>query len=126
MVLAIDFDGTAVTHDYPEVGKEIGASFVLKELVQNGHQLILWTMRSGKELEDAVNWFKENDIPLYGIQRNPTQDSWTDSPKCYAQIYIDDAALGCPLYRNPSLSDRPFVDWTEVREILVASGAIIE
>jgi hypothetical protein len=126
MVLAIDFDGTAVTHDYPRVGKDIGASFVLKELVQNGHQLILWTMRSGKELEDAVNWFKENDIPLYGIQRNPTQDSWTNSPKCYAQIYIDDAALGCPLYNNPSLSDRPFVDWTQVREILVASGAIIE
>jgi len=126
MVLAIDFDGTAVTHYYPRVGKDIGASFVLKELVQNGHQLILWTMRSGKELEDAVNWFKENDIPLYGIQRNPSQDSWTNSPKCYAQIYIDDAALGCPLYNNPSLSDRPFVDWTQVREILVASGAIIE
>ena len=126
MVLAIDFDGTAVTHDYPEVGKEIGASFVLKELVQNGHQLILWTMRSGKELEDAVNWFAENDIPLYGIQRNPTQDKWTKSPKCYAQIYIDDAALGCPLTFDETLSDRPFVDWKKVREILVASGAIIE
>jgi hypothetical protein len=126
MVLAIDFDGTAVTHDYPRVGKDIGSAPVLKELVQNGHQLILWTMRSGKELEDAVNWFAENDIPLYGIQRNPTQDRWTNSPKCYAQIYIDDAALGCPLKVDHSLSDRPFVDWTEVREILVASGTIIK
>jgi hypothetical protein len=126
MVLAIDFDGTAVTHDYPRVGKDIGSAPVLKELVQNGHQLILWTMRSGKELEDAVNWFAENDIPLYGVQRNPSQDTWTNSPKCYAQIYIDDAALGCPLKVDPSLSDRPFVNWTEVREILVASGTIKE
>jgi hypothetical protein len=126
MVLAIDFDGTAVTHDYPRVGKDIGSAPVLKELVQNGHQLILWTMRSGKELEDSVNWFAENDIPLYGVQRNPSQDTWTNSPKCYAQIYIDDAALGCPLTFDEALSDRTFVDWTEVREILVASGIIVE
>jgi hypothetical protein len=126
MVLAIDFDGTAVTHDYPRVGKDIGSAPVLKELVQNGHQLILWTMRSGKELEDAVNWFAENDIPLYGVQRNPSQDTWTNSPKCYAQIYIDDAALGCPLTFDEALSGRTFVDWTEVREILVASGTIKE
>jgi hypothetical protein len=126
MVLAIDFDGTAVTHDYPRVGKDIGSASVLKELVQNGHQLILWTMRSGKELEDAVNWFAENDIPLYGVQRNPSQDTWTNSPKCYAQIYIDDAALGCPLTFDEALSGRTFVDWTEVREILVASGTIKE
>ena len=126
MVLAIDFDGTAVTHDYPRVGKDIGSAPVLKELVQNGNQLILWTMRSGKELEDAVNWFAENDIPLYGVQRNPSQDTWTNSPKCYAQIYIDDAALGCPLTFDEALSGRTFVDWTEVREILVASGTIKE
>ena len=126
MVLAIDFDGTAVTHDYPRVGKDIDSAPVLKELVQNGNQLILWTMRSGKELEDAVNWFAENDIPLYGVQRNPSQDTWTNSPKCYAQIYIDDAALGCPLTFDEALSGRTFVDWTEVREILVASGTIKE
>lgn len=126
MVLAIDFDGTAVTHDYPKVGKDIGSASVLEELVQNGHQLILWTMRSGIELEDAVLWFAENAIPLYGIQRNPTQDKWTKSPKCYAQIYIDDAALGCPLTFDKTLSDRPFVDWKKVREILVASGTIEE
>jgi hypothetical protein len=83
-------------------------------------------MRSGKELEDAVNWFAENDIPLYGVQRNPSQDTWTNSPKCYAQIYIDDAALGCPLTFDEALSGRTFVDWTEVREILVASGTIKE
>ena len=71
MEIAVDFDGTCVTHDYPRVGKDIGAIPVLKALVQKGHKLILWTMRSGIGLEAAVNWFKENDIPLYGIQINP-------------------------------------------------------
>ena len=84
MIIAIDFDGTCVSHEFPEVGKEIGAPKVLKKLVDKGHQLILWTMRSdvenvyspefegiftGTYLTDAINWFKKHDIPLYGIQK---------------------------------------------------------
>jgi len=110
MIIAIDFDGTCVTHEFPKVGKDIKAVPVLKALVENGHQLVLFTMRSdivnptgegnelhlesGNYLTDAVNWFKENEIPLYGVQTNPTQHTWTTSPKAYAQMYIDDAALG--------------------------------
>lgn len=117
MTLCVDFDGTCVTHDYPRVGKDIGAVPVLKRLVKEGHQLILWTMRSGKELNDAIKWFKDNDIELYGIQENPTQKSWTSSPKAYAQIYIDDAALGAPLLMDPSLSNREFINWKSVEQI---------
>jgi hypothetical protein len=79
LVIAVDFDGTCVTHAYPYIGKDIGSVPVLKELVDRGHKLILWTMRSGKQLEEAVEWFSDNEISLFGIQRNPTQDSWTDS-----------------------------------------------
>jgi hypothetical protein len=75
-------------------------------------------MRSGKELNDAIKWFESNGIKLYGIQENPTQSSWTTSPKAYAQLYIDDAALGCPLIINNKLSSRPFVNWNEVEKIL--------
>lgn len=118
MIIAIDFDGTCVTHDYPNVGKDIGAGSVLKKLVENGHQIILWTMRSGKELQDAINWFYAQGFPsgweLYGENSNPTQHTWTSSPKAYAQLYIDDAAWGCPLKFDESLSDRPFVDWERV------------
>jgi len=124
MIIGIDFDGTCVTHDYPEVGKNIGAVKVLKQLIEKNHQLILWTMRSESSLDDAVNWFKENNIPLYGIQRNPTQDKWTKSPKAYAQLYIDDAALGCPLIFNKEVSDRHYVDWVEVESILYLKGLI--
>lgn len=76
-------------------------------------------MRSGEQLQDAVKWFEERNIPLFGIQRNPTQDSWTSSPKAYAKIYIDDAALGCPLVEGLK-GERPFVDWKTVEEFFFA------
>lgn len=111
MIIGIDFDGTCVTHDYPGIGKDIGAVPVLKKLTNSGHRLILNTMRSGLKLQDAINWFNENGIELYGANENPTQKTWTQSPKVYAHLYIDDAALGCPLKMDVNLSDRPFVDW---------------
>ncbi len=140
MDIVIDFDGTVVTHEFPNVGEDIGAVPVLKKLVSNGHNLILFTMRSdietpqsddptissigGKYLSEAVNWFKVNDIPLYGIQTNPTQNTWTHSPKAYGQIIIDDAALGCPLLNHPDPTGRPFVDWEKVEKMLKSKGAI--
>jgi hypothetical protein len=140
MTIGIDFDGTCVTHEFPRIGTDIGAIPVLKELVDKGHQLILFTMRSdiinptgdnnelhldsGEYLTHAVNWFKENDIPLYGIQTNPTQHTWTTSPKAYCELYIDDAALGCPLRYEPMVSRRPFVDWHLVKQKLIAKGII--
>ena len=124
MYIAIDFDGTCVTHDYPRIGKEIGATEVLKRLVEAGHKLILNTMRSDKELQDAVNWFKKNGIELYGVNENPTQKRWTNSPKVYAHMYIDDAAFGCPLINAPELSNRQFVDWDSVGRKLIQMGII--
>lgn len=125
MTIIIDFDGTCVTHDYPKIGKDIGAQPVLKALVENGHKLILFTMRSfGKDntLGEARDWFKENDIPLYGVQTNPTQHTWTSSPKAYGQLIIDDAALGCPLIDYKEYHDRPYVDWRKVNIFLFEMG----
>lgn len=122
MEIAIDFDGTCVIHEYPKIGKDIGSVQILQKLVNNGHNLILFTMRSGKELQDAINWFKENEIKLYGINTNPTQSDWTKSPKAYAQLYIDDAALGCPLIYDDK--NKPYVNWVEVNEILFNMGLL--
>lgn len=121
VVIAIDFDGTCVTHDYPYIGSDIGAVPVLRELADAGYHLVLNTMRSGRLEKDAVKWFKDNKIPLYGVNCNPDQKSWTSSPKVYADLYIDDAALGIPLKTSPT-STRPFVDWVAVRELLVSLG----
>jgi hypothetical protein len=75
-------------------------------------------------LTDAINWFKSNDIPLYGIQSNPTQSMWTTSPKSYAELLIDDTALGCPLKYDLSISNRPFVDWIEVEKLLIKQNIL--
>ena len=126
MIIAIDFDGTCVTHEYPRVGRDIGAIPILKQLVNAGHHLILYTMRSdfkGKQLTDAVNWFRDNNIPLYDINRNTTQFHWTTSPKVLADLYIDDAALGCPLCYSTT-GERPYVDWIEVEKILKSKALL--
>ena len=68
----------------------------------------------------AVNWFKTNGIELYGIQTNPSQSLWTDSPKAYCHLYIDDAGLGIPLKVNKKKSKMPYVDWGKVELMLYA------
>ena len=127
MDIVIDFDGTCVTHEFPAIGREIGATQVLRELVDAGHRLILFTIRSnGKKkndrtLDNALDWFRERNIPLFGIQKHPEQQLWTLSPKAYGDIYIDDAALGCPLI-IPETDEHPYVDWKVVRKLLKEKG----
>lgn len=123
--IAVDFDGTCVFHEYPHVGAEVpGAVQILKELAEKGHNLILYTMRCDKELEDAVQWFRERGITLYDVNHNMSQTSWTSSPKVYAQIYIDDAALGAPLLVPSCRKTRPYVDWDVVRKYLSCWGVL--
>lgn len=113
MKIAVDFDGTCVKHEYPNVGDDVPfAVVVLQSLAKQGHQLILYTMRSGQELQDAEDWFIQRGITLYSSQKDKGQEMWTQSNKCYAQVYIDDAALGCPLIYPRT--GRPYVDWQGV------------
>lgn len=139
LIIAVDFDGTCVTHEFPRIGRDIQAAPVLRALVKSGHRIILWTMRSnvkepistddnisavpGDYLDQAVNWFKANDIELWGINENPEQKSWTHSPKAYANMYIDDAGVGVPLHRTGDVA-RPFVDWNKLSEFFVHNQII--
>lgn len=113
-VIALDFDGTCVDHRFPEVGPDVpGAAAGLRELYENGFRFILYTMRSGDKLDDAVAWFERNNIPLFGVQTHPTQDTWTTSPKCHADICIDDRNAGTPLVKYEGF--RPCVLWSDVK-----------
>ncbi len=123
LTIAVDFDGTCVEHEYPHIGADAeGAVDVLRELSQNDCKLILYTMRSGILLDKAAQWFKVRNIPLYGINANPDQD-WSDSRKVYANLYIDDSAVGCPL-RFVDGAAHPVVDWQKVRRQLVLDGVL--
>ncbi len=116
MYICVDFDGTIVDHRFPEVGPPVpGAVDWMLKWQSAGAKLILFTMRSddgrmGDVLSLAVEYLKQNGIELYGVNVNPTQDRWTSSPKAYGQLYIDDAAFGCPLIQ-PEDFQRPCVNW---------------
>lgn len=123
MIIAVDFDGTCVTHEYPKIGQDLPWCVpALLALVKSGHRLILYTMRSGDELAQAVQWFADRKIPLWGVNENPDQHKWTSSPKVYAHMYIDDAALGCRLVKPEN--QRPYVDWNAVIFDLRVPGVI--
>ena len=113
--ISVDFDGTCVMHEFPNVGEDVpGAVDVLQRLSKR-HKILLSTMRSGKTLIDAVNWFAKNNIPLSGINENPEQ------PKIYSVVHIDDTSLGCPLVHTEDNS-RNYVDWVKVEELLIQDG----
>ena len=96
-ILALDFDGTVVKHRWPLIGDSLGAEIYLRMFIEDGWQIVLWTVRSGEELQAAIKWFDEREIPLYAINENPTQKTWSSSPKCHAHLYIDDTAIGAPI-----------------------------
>jgi hydroxymethylpyrimidine pyrophosphatase-like HAD family hydrolase len=106
--ICIDFDGTIVKHDFPNIGADIGAFKWIKKAQEQGAKFILFTMRSGEHLDAAVEFCKSQGLEFYGVNVNPTQARWTSSPKAYGQLYIDDAALGTPLVYS---DERPYVDW---------------
>lgn len=125
MDFAIDFDQTVAIDMHPEVGPPVpGAIKALKTLVDQGHRLILFTMRHNEGLTKAVDFFKENNIPLFGVQTNPEQIWWTDSPKCDCDYFIDDKALGIPLINDPAY-EKPYVDWKSVMEFLKSKRIVV-
>ncbi len=117
LTIAVDFDGTIVDHRYPDIGAPAcGAFDWLRELKRRGVKLILWTMRSdsskdGPTLTNAVEFCRKHGVEFDHVNENPGQRTWTTSPKCYAHMYIDDAAVGVPLRDSPRAGGRPVVDW---------------
>lgn len=98
MTIAVDFDGTIVEHKYPDIGEErIFAFDTLKKLQEDGHQLILWTYRSGVELKEAVEYCRKNGVEFYAINKNYPEEEFEPanmSRKIIADIYIDDRNIG--------------------------------
>lgn len=97
MIIAVDFDGTLVEHRYPAIGKDILFAFeTLRELQKQNHQLILWTIRTGKELEEAVEYCRKKGIEFYAVNKSYPEEKYdeTVSRKINADIFIDDRNIG--------------------------------
>ena len=71
MIIAVDFDGTIVEHRYPRIGEEIPfAVDTLKLLQQEKHRLILWSVREGSLLDEAVEWCKARGLEFYAVNKD--------------------------------------------------------
>lgn len=99
MIIAVDFDGTIVTHEYPKIGKEIPFAIqTLKMLANEGHQLILWSVREGQLLEEALDWCRKRGLEFYAANKDfPEEDRSKNnhfSRKLKADLWIDDRNVG--------------------------------
>jgi hydroxymethylpyrimidine pyrophosphatase-like HAD family hydrolase len=97
MKIAIDFDGTIVEHSFPTIGKEKLFAFdTLRELQKQNHQLILWTSRVGRELDEAIDFCRARGVEFYAVNKNYPEEVFdeTISRKIVADIYIDDRNIG--------------------------------
>ncbi|HQQ94821.1 MAG TPA: hydrolase [Bacteroidia bacterium] len=108
-IIAVDFDGTIVEHKYPEIGKEMLFAFAtLKALQQKGHRLILWTIRSGALLQEAVEYCRANGVEFYAVNKNYPEEELDEntSRKLNVDIFIDDRNVG------------GFLGWSEIWQSL--------
>ena len=98
MVIAVDFDGTIVTHEYPRIGKPIPFAIqtLLKLQQEDHHQLILWTVREGELLKEAVEYCASKGLEFYAVNSNYPEEDATQptNRKVSADLYIDDRNLG--------------------------------
>lgn len=112
MIIAVDFDGTIVEHKYPSIGKEKPfAVEALRQMADDGHRLILWTVRSGDRLQEALRWCEKKGLRFYAVNSNmplesPFAANPNDSRKIKADIFIDDSNLG------------ELPDWGEIYEMV--------
>ena len=99
MTIAVDFDGTIVEHKYPAIGQERPFAIdTLKMLQKEQHKIILWSVREGKLLEEAVDWCRAHGLEFYAVNRDYPEENTNNNPhfsrKVKADIFIDDRNLG--------------------------------
>ena len=98
MIIAVDFDGTIVTHEYPNIGKELPfAVETLRQLQRDGHKIILWSVREGQLLEEAIEWCRARGLEFYASNKDYPEETRQDkhySRKLKAELFIDDRNLG--------------------------------
>mgnify|MGYP003108854454 FL=1 len=107
--IAVDFDGTIVEDRYPSIGKpQLFAFETLKALQQQQHQLILWTVREGKALQEAVDFCKKHGVEFYAVNKNFPEEELEpgQSRKLNVDYFIDDRNIG------------GFLGWSRVWELL--------
>lgn len=108
-IVAIDFDGTIVKDEYPKIGQpQLFAFETIKKMEQKGYRLILWTLRDGKKLEEAVEFCLKNGVEFYAVNKNYPEEILEKRSirKIHADIFIDDRNIG------------GFIGWGKIHQML--------
>ena len=95
MIIAVDFDGTITTkNEYPKIGTyNLEVMMRLNRLKSAGHELILWTCRTGQDLQEAVHGCEVRGLTFDAINENVPriqEIGWGSGRKIYADLYFDD------------------------------------
>ncbi len=111
MIIAVDFDGTIVEDRYPAIGREqMFATETLRMLIRDKHQLILWTVREGRQLQEALDWCSERGVSFWAVNKDYPEENVESnshfSRKIKADLFIDDRGIG------------GLPDWGEIYQII--------
>lgn len=107
MIIAVDFDGTLVEHEYPDIGPiKPGAAEALRSFKKAGHKILIWTCRQGAEEQNVRLFLLQNNIPFDSIN-TPVPGYDLATRKVYADLYIDDKGL------------RFEDNWEEIRRLVI-------
>ena len=103
-ILAIDFDGTLVSDNFPNIGELNTKLFKEVKTLQEefGVKIILWTSRTLEMLDDAVKFCEDNGLKFDAVNQNIKEVmelTGQDTRKVYADLYIDDKAI--PAFQDP-------------------------
>lgn len=96
MVIAVDFDGTIVEHKYPKIGEPIPFAIeTLKHMQEDGHRLLMWSVREGELLQEAIDYVESKGLVFYAYNKNHPEEKYEDAArKLNADIFIDDRNVG--------------------------------
>ena len=98
MIIAVDFDGTIHDGQWPKIGEAMpGAREAINALRAEGHYIIIWTCREGRQQTEMVNWLLEKGIGFDRINDHQPDQVVTygsDARKVYAHCYVDDKNVG--------------------------------
>ena len=96
MIIAVDFDGTIVEHEYPKIGKPIPFAIETLKLLQKekDFRIILWTVREGALLDEAVDYCESKGLKFYAVNKNFPEEEIPSPRKLAVDVFIDDRNLG--------------------------------
>nr|WP_320037162.1 hypothetical protein [uncultured Bacteroides sp.] len=105
MIIAVDFDGTLHTGEFPAIGEPAkDVAEYMQKLHEDGHYIIIWTCRCDQKLVEAINWLIDNNIPFNRINDHCPEHAGqypTNPRKVYAHLYVDDRQVGpLPSWRD--------------------------